>query len=269
MANNRIYYPIQQVAFRKPGSTVFRPAKGVQSVAISTTFNLTQAFELGQLAIYENIEGIPAIEVTLNKVLDGYPPLYLLATSSDKDGNNLTGPTLAKRSVAQTICQLGIWPETDEYVAGSPKTYVEMSGLTVSSVSYTFPLDDNFTEDLTLAGNVKVWNTGTKDVCLTNPWGLAASTGFFTSTPDAPIGSGGVQRRENLIFATNLAGTANADKSILPTDILGVGTSGYKTDLAHISSITISTDLAREDLFELGTRRPYAVSYTHLRAHET
>lgn len=262
MANNRIYYPIQQVTFRKPGSTVYQVARGVQSVAISTTFNLTQAFELGQLAIYENIEGIPAIEVTLNKVLDGYPPLYLLATASDKTGANLAGPTLAKRAVAETICQLGIWPETDEYVSGRPRTYVEMSGLTVSSVSYTFPLDDNFTEDLTLAGNVKVWNTGTKDVCLTNPWVLASGSGFFTSTPDAPIGSGGVQRRENLIFATNLAGTANADKSILPTDILGVGTSGFKTDLAHISSITVSTDLAREDLFELGTRRPYARTVT-------
>ena len=56
MANNRIYYPIQQIAFRKPGTTVYREAHGVQSVSTTTTFNLEQAFELGQLAIYENIE---------------------------------------------------------------------------------------------------------------------------------------------------------------------------------------------------------------------
>lgn len=263
MPNNRIYYPIQQVSFRKPGTTVFKPAKGVQSVAISTTFNLTQAFELGQLAIYENIEGIPAIEVTLNKVLDGYPPLYLLATASDKTGAALAGPQLSKRAVAETVCQLGVWSETDEYVSGKPKAYVEMSGLTVSSVSYTFPLDDNFTEDLTLAGNTKVWKApGTTDVCATNPWSVTSGTGFFTSTPDAPIGSGGVNRRENLIFAESLLATANADKSILPTDIFGISTSGYKTSLAHINSITVSTDLAREDLFELGTRRPYARTVT-------
>lgn len=268
MANNRIYYPIQQVAFRKPGSTVFLPAHGVQSVSITTTFNLEQAFELGQLAIYENIEGIPDIEVSLSKVLDGYPTVYLLATATDSTGAALSGPELAKRGPAETIMQLGIWPETQEAVEGSPDQYVEMSGLTVSSVSYNFPLEDNFSEDVSLAGNVKVWSTyngtGADGKACAPSWTLAAATGFFAGNNDAPIGTGGVNRRENLLFSKYEGQTANADYSIVPTEILGVGTSGFLPSggVTHISSITVSTDLAREDLFQLGSRSPYAKTIT-------
>jgi hypothetical protein len=263
MANNRIYYPIQQVAFRKPGTTVFREAHGVQSISITTTFNLEQAFELGQLALYENIEGIPDIEVTMSKVLDGYPLLYLLATASDADGTDLTGPTLANRAPAETIMQMGIWSETDEAVNGSPITYVEMSGLTVSSVTFNFPLEDNFSEDVTLAGNVKIWDTYANGSCPA-PWTLAAATGSpnFANNDDAPVGSGGVNRRENMIFATTAGQAADADYTRLPGDIFGVTEGGVKSGIVHVASMTVSTDLAREDLFELGTRSPYAKTVT-------
>ncbi|MHA2083040.1 MAG: hypothetical protein ACXABD_04740 [Candidatus Thorarchaeota archaeon] len=263
MANNRIYYPIQQVVFRKPGTTVFREAHGVQSVATTTTFNLEQAFELGQLAIYENIEGIPDVEVTMSKVLDGYPLLYLLAAASDADGANLAGPTLAQRAPAETMVQLGIWNETEEAVNGSPVTYVEMSGLTVSSVSYNFPLEDNFSEDVTLAGNTKVWNTYNPATCAV-PWTVAEATGSpnFADNSDAPIGSGGVNRRENMIFATDASEADDADYTRLPSDIFGVKSDGSKSGIVHVSSITVSTDLAREDLFELGARSPYAKTVT-------
>ena len=93
MANNRIYYAIQQVSFGKNSSGTGGTkvaAHGVQSCGITTTFNLEQVFELGQLAIYENVEGTPDIEVTMTKVLDGYIPLYCLATS-----DQINGPQLA------------------------------------------------------------------------------------------------------------------------------------------------------------------------------
>ena len=263
MANNRIYYPIQQVAFRKPGTTVFREAHGVQSISITTTFNLEQAFELGQLAIYENIEGIPDIEVTMSKILDGYPLLYTLATASDAAGAALAGPALAQRAVAETIMQMGIWSETNEAVNGAPITYVEMSGLTVSSVTFNFPLEDNFSEDLTLAGNVKIWDTYSNGSCPA-PWTLTAATGSpnFADNADAPVGSGGVNRRENMIFATSAGQASDSDYTRLPGDIFGVSEGGVKSGICHVSSITVSTDLAREDLFELGARSPYAKTVT-------
>jgi hypothetical protein len=259
MANNRIFYPMQQIAFRKPGTTTFREVHGAQSVSISTEYNLEQAFQLSQLAIYENIEGVPDVSVDVSKLLDGYPPVFLLATASTADGSNFPLPNLVNRAKAETVMQLGIWPEESEAVAGAPSTYVEMSGLTVSSVSYNFGLEDNFTEDVTLVGNSKLWNTY-DDLNCDAPWTLVTASGAasFAGNDDAPIGSGGVNRRENLIFARTEGETENADYTILPTEVFGVGPSGEKTDVSRISSITVSTDLSREDLYDQGKKSPYA-----------
>jgi len=89
-SNSRIFYAIQALGFAEhdvvcpvgsggcavAGSGThpsgFRTAHGVQSVGLNTTFNLEQVFELGQLELYENIEGIPDIELTAQKVLDGF-----------------------------------------------------------------------------------------------------------------------------------------------------------------------------------------------------
>ena len=59
--NNRIFYAIQQVAIGQESDNLYYILKGVQSVSMTTTFNLEQAFQLGQLEIYENIEGVPSI----------------------------------------------------------------------------------------------------------------------------------------------------------------------------------------------------------------
>ena len=152
---NRIYFANQQVAFKPVASTSWNVAHGVQSVAVTTTFNLEQAFELGQLAIYENIEGVPDIEVSCSKVLDGWPLLYHLATN--RLGGHNSGPTLAGRSNAATVVALGIWPDTVDSARGKPNQQMEASGMFASSVSYNFPLEDNFSEDITLVGNNKGW----------------------------------------------------------------------------------------------------------------
>ena len=62
MPNNRIFYASQGVAISAPdpGTTSTKGIAsatsfmhGVQSVGITTNFNLEQAFELGQIQIYE------------------------------------------------------------------------------------------------------------------------------------------------------------------------------------------------------------------------
>jgi hypothetical protein len=277
MANNRIYYAIQQVSFGKnsSGSTgVKTSAHGVQSCGITTTFNLEQVFELGQLAIYENVEGTPDIEVTMSKVADGYIPLYCLATSDQTNG-----PQLAKRcdSNTKTTVQLGIWDEAVESAGQSSanaQTWVEMSGLYLSSVSYNFPVDDNFSEDLTLVGNTKIWGSGqsTSAVSCNASYFPTGVAGAFGGNNDAPKGSGGVNRRQNMVFATGTAALAagtpaekgvmylqvtDPDNTVLPADIPGITPSGAK-DFAHIQSITASVDVAREELFELGAKIAYA-----------
>ena len=267
MANNRVYYAIQQVAFRKDSNATdgydnadnYHVTHGVQSVGITTTFNLEQVFELGQLAIYENVEGTPDVEVTLAKVLDGYNLLYCMATADQTDG-----PQLAKRANTKTFCQLGIWDEANESAGQNSsiaQAFVEMSGLVVSSVGYNFPLDDNFSEDITLMGNYKVWGSGQERNSTSVDCGVryyaSGYEGKFASNDDAPIGDGGVNRRENIAFATTEAQCSGADYTILPEDIPGVGTSGTK-GTAHVSSISVSADVGREDIFELGSKMPYA-----------
>ena len=294
--NNRVYYAIQQVSFGKDSSGLVNMnagadydstdsaakgnrhvAHGVQSVGLTTTFNLEQVFELGQLAIYDNVEGTPDIEVTMTKVMDGYIPLWCLATSDQTDG-----PQLAKRcsSTVKSIVQLGIWDEAMESAGqegSGARTFVSMSGLYPTSISYNFPVDDNFTEDITLVGNSKVWGSGQSTSTLEcNPSYFPTNvTGGFSGNDDSPIGTGGIQRRENVIFATGNAGAtteaviyaecSSPDKTVLPADIPGVYdgssnpsmSSGVKNTV-HIQSVTVSTDVAREELFELGAKLPYA-----------
>ena len=53
------------------------------------------------------------------------------------------------------------------------------------------------------------------------------------------------------------------DYTRLPSQIPGVDSNGWydpkaPTNDTHVQSITVSTDLGREELFELGTRQPYA-----------
>jgi hypothetical protein len=275
---NRIYFANQQVAFRRDGGAIYTAAHGVQSVAVTTTFNLEQAFELGQLSIYENIEGVPDVEVTATKVLDGYPLLYHLATQTNQSPAH--APTLAGRSNAKCVVALGVWPDTDDFASLTPSTQMEASGMFASSVSYNFPLEDNFTEDITLVGNDKGWNNivdATAIGCTTPPWTMQVASGAFDGS-DVPKASGtndiggavtadqfgGVNRRENLAFnSADAVDAGGVDYTLLPTQIPGVSASGWMSpkaagNEAHLQSITVSTDLGREELFELGTRQPYA-----------
>lgn len=248
MSNKRIYYAIQQVTLGPSASQT--AAHGLQTAGITTNFNLEQVFEMGQLAIYQNIEGIPQIEVTLNKVLDGYPLLYVLATETGSDisaGLTATAPDLPGRQNARTDLRLSIYPDTGVSAGANSegpvaKGVVTCKGMYVSSVSYTFPVDGNFTEDLTLVGNEKVWaDTG--------------STGQFSGNDSSPAAASGVNRRQHLdmtacrfpkeIPGINATTGVNADA--------GAG-NGFST---HFQNITVSVDLGREAIQELGSFAPY------------
>lgn len=251
LANDRIFYATQGLGLAPNGQTEvgdasrasgFIEAHGVQSVAIDTTFNLEQVFEEGQIDIYENIEGLPDIEITVQKVLDGYPILYHLATQG------ATSSSLNARSKQRSFVALNIYSDVFDSASGTPETQVEMSGMFVSSLTYTLNVDGNSTEDVTLVGNNKLWRTSS-----------------FTFLPnfdnaDEPLSitsSGGVQRREDVLMSEDAFG------SRWPTDIPGITSSGTNVITgdafgAHLQTVTISVDLALEDLTELGQRNPYA-----------
>jgi hypothetical protein len=249
MANNRIYYAIQQVAMGS-GATItnMRPLHGLQTVGITTNFNLEQVFEMGQLAVYQNVESVPDIEVTLNKVLDGFPLIYTVATESGTSvatGLTAVNPDIPGRQNARTDLALSIFNDTLVSASGIPNTIVVCSGMYVSSVSYTFPVDGNFTEDVTLVGNNKVWTAGGT---------TSMSFPGFQTNNDDPESVTGVGRRQFLKMAD----------CRFPVEIPGINSnginaligngSGYAT---HFQNITVSCDFGREAIQELGTFAPY------------
>jgi len=266
--NKRIYYACQAVAISDEGWTSSNDlttdelVHGVQSVGITTNFNLEQAFELGQIEIYENIEGTPDVEVTLEKVIDGYPLIYHMATTG-VIGASQTG--LAARADRKCDLRLGIFDAASNNVAaadensGNSEVEVYCSGMYVSSVSYTVPVDGNATESVTLVGNNKQWLAGanTKIVDASVSGFDGTDQPFAIGTDDDP--KGGVQRREDVML----------NASILPTTIFGKGQSligsgygnalvgGTGDPLVHIQNFTCSVDLGREDILEFGRKTPY------------
>ena len=258
-ANNRIFYACQMIGLRKmdplglqASSEDMTIAHGVQSVGMTTNFNLEQAFELGQIQIYENIEGVPDVEVTMEKVLDGYPLLFHLATPSPQSVG------LVGRGKDRMDLSLGIYSDAFDSVTDSgnvdfkPQVEVFCSGMYVGSVSYTVPVDGNATESVTFQGNQKQWTSVTGNMLLSSS-GLdfGTTSGFsLTTSPDEPKAltdiSGGVQRRENV----------RVSSSSWPNSIAGV-TGGSAGSDVHMQSFTCSTDYSREDIMELGTKVPY------------
>jgi len=235
--NNRIFYAIQQVAIGQDPENTYQVLKGVQSVSMTTTFNLEQAFQLGQLEIYENIEGVPSIEMTINRLLDGTALAYVLCAGSYANADSLV--TASKNTF---MARLGIWDEEDNPngVGGTsnPVTQVSLSGCVLSSVSYTFGVDGNFTEEVSITATDKAWY-GT---CTTaGGWAdsYTAANADFTND-DTPDFAGGVQRREYL----------DTTGSLWPT-LIPEGS-------GRIQSVSISTDFGTEDLFELGSKGPFA-----------
>lgn len=180
LGNDRVFYATQAVAIAPRGTaaksyTADHIAHGVQSIGITTNFNLEQVFELGQLEIYENVEGIPDVEVTMEKVVDGYPLLYHMATKGA--GTNLD-PTInptdtskfLPRSKKRCDVRLGIFEEeqansvgisapsgSNTAGAGAQSTEVYLSGMFINSISYSVPVDGPATESVTLVGNNKQW----------------------------------------------------------------------------------------------------------------
>jgi hypothetical protein len=221
----------------------------VQSVGITTNFNLEQAFELGQIQIYENIEGTPDVEVTMEKVIDGDALLYHLASPA------ATSAGLVGRSKERCDVALGIWNDGFDYVgeqgAGNddqPQVQVDMSGMYISSISYSIPVDGMATESITLVGNHKAW---LKDANTNlNP----AGNDFGSDSPTSS-GLGGIQRRENVMLSN----------CVFPRDINGTNGSGLgngydssnKIPRVHFQSFNVSTDFSREDIMELGRKAPY------------
>ena len=235
MANNRIFYATQAVILTPllqdgngwTAQTALCP-RGLQSVGITTNFTLEQVYQLGQLELYDNIEDVPEVQVTMNKVIDGTLPLYLMCMGGGAAGS---GKALAEIVNNRVNFRLQIYKDTNSAASGTADQYVNATGMYLSSVSYTFPVDGNATEDVTLVGNNKFWNS--------------ANGGAATNISNAAI------------FGTGTAPSTARRYKLLPGNCtLPTGVGGIPNG-SHFQSISVSTDLGREAINELGSMTPY------------
>lgn len=283
--NKRVFYATQAVAVGdKDGSTVIDSwssgsaivgtgklmvAHGLQSIGITTNFNLEQIFELGQLSLYENYEEVPEIEVTFEKLLDGYSLMYHLGTVSS------TAPTLTGRGNARADVRMAVGFDTKGSMitvdqSGVAELYC--SGMYLSSVSYSLGTDGNFTESTTFVGNDKRWLKDTAGKLLDTNGVLTGvlNSGLFGE--DAPPNS--VLRRQNLVIGNTgrtfgvVAGSGGYAGFAFTTQVPSIlegGTSGNLTNSKYIiegsgpfiQSVSISCDLGRESIQQLGKKAPY------------
>lgn len=280
--NNRIFFAGHSLAIKTNGGaltfTTGHLAKGVQNAGITTNINLDPQFELGLLEIYENVEGIPDVELTAQKVLDGRAPLYLMGTTAAVD------PTLNGRSNARADIGLAVYPDTNTFASGTPLSVMVVSGAYINSVGYNFVLDGSFTEDVSWVANDKIWTRAPGTATGTPNYGEVDLVTMPTITwnahmnnRDVPSAQGGIARSEDFSWAvptgTGITSDANGavdhpDVSVLPTEIFGISRSGTNPTTvagkfdAHISNISTSVSFNRETINELGRRGPYNRSIT-------
>lgn len=252
--STRVYYPSQALFVKKAGSAAnYAFVHGVQTASDDAQMPKQDINQWGQLEVYQRIEDTPEISLDVERVLDGYAPLYLMAT---------VGSTLASltgRQDKECILAIGIYSDTADYVAQgatAPVRVVEFSGMQVNSISYSFTTDGAFTESLNFIGNYMEWS---------------GSTPKYGSLPADPTGGGddeplaktnclgGVQFKESLVFDSG-----EDYHCILPTQIPGIAVNGRNPIVSgqcptvNIQSIEISADLSRERIPSLGCRGDYA-----------
>lgn len=260
---NRIYYAVQAVQMQGvngPGidsspdsvAAAYRSVFGVQSVGISTNFNLENVFQLGEFDTYDVLDDNPEIEVTLNKVIDYTDPLYKLACGGAS--YSTTGKNVLELASRRCNVKLLVGSDVDnQNVTGAMPFYVKMTGMYLSSVTYTFATDGNFTEEVTLVGNNKVWYNTADTVNNNALTGEQVHPVPGTTTAFNNLRATGIARRWNLNLADSVlpSGTTSWDGGIvMPHD-------GSNFVTPHITSLTVSCDLGREPLFQLGSRNPY------------
>lgn len=147
MANKRVFYASQAVAVGLSGANA-TTVTGAQSVTMNTNFNIEQVFQLGRLAVYDNVVGDPTVEVTINKVLDGGSLLYTLAVGSGSIVNTAN-------KLSKVVFVVG--DDTKEKISeSSGTTSITCEPIYLNSLSYNFSVDGDFTEEASFIGLSKV-----------------------------------------------------------------------------------------------------------------
>lgn len=245
--------------------------RGIQSIGYDANMDPQAIFQIGQGAIYDTDEGLPTVDVTINKALDGYAPAFLALTKDAVE------PTLLARAPTKSNLFVSYFDCTKDSARGTANSTVVFKDLQVTSAGYTFSVDGAFTEDISCTGNNIIWYTQEganspiyNGVTLSSEFEALIATisfpGYNADNDQNPNPK--VQFKEDLIFTYDPTIAASPtgfdengalkdpDTTILPQEVYGIDVSGLNTAGVCIQSISVSADLSREDLFCLGSRAP-------------
>lgn len=259
MANRRMFYAVEALSISPDATDTYAFVHGVQSVGMNTTFNLENIFELGQLALYQIVENVPDIEITVERVLDGTAPIYCLATQEGTD-SSLVGRSNAKCKVAMQF-----YNDTQGLASGTPLSEVIVSGAFVSQISYKLATEGNATESVTLVANNKKWHriTSSDASYFTGYTATTADgTGLGAEEKATDNNASGVNRRQHIVFASSLlpCNSGTTKKGGIP-GVSNNGVNEIDTALgcfrASVQSVSVSANLGREQMLELGRKAPY------------
>lgn len=245
MAQNRLFYACQAVGLGDHGTAKY--VEGVQSVGINTTIDFEQAFELGVITLYDNMEGTPSVELTLERnLVSGVHPLWMsMATLASEQANppyTLNDhEQLVSVGSARPTAVLQVYKETTSYAGSTDNSstatfYIELSGLYVTNYSVNVGLEGSPTESMSFVGNDYKW--------------IQSGTSRINNPPvnGSSVASSGV------IFRKQDLRTEKTAVGIVPVSGC-VGGSG-------LQSVSFSMEFGREDIFELGRKTPYFKSAT-------
>ncbi|MBP01717.1 MAG: hypothetical protein CMM25_02750 [Rhodospirillaceae bacterium] len=221
------------------GAYTKRILSGVQSVGFSSSVEFEQIFELGHLQIFENIEGSPTCEMTIERVLplDGFSLFEMFhnpSVTSYNDysvnlGDFASDRGMTARLTVQSDGDVMTNTAIDSTAASNFLYGFQINGFT-SNYSISAQTDGAVTESLGVAGvDLIVLPSGTSS--------KSAMVRPGTSTPR------GVFRRQDL----------SVNKQKLVNNEL----SGNVTKYGRVQSASISVDVGREDLLEMGRKGPY------------
>jgi hypothetical protein len=236
MSNKRTFWACEGMGLAVHGAGTTSPAAftfvpGVQSVGMSTNFNLEQIFQLGQLEIYQDLEEVPDVELTVERAMDQNALLY----NRGLDENAHATVTIVDDQNNRVDVGFEIGDSEIANIGdGNGLAFAYMSGMFVSSASFNFGTDGFFTESISLVGNHKVWTA------------VAGAVDFIGAPTAAALDTGNVAKRQKFYFK---------DPG-LPAPILGLGAGGLAGDIA-VNSVSVSVDFGREEIQTLGHRQPY------------
>ena len=181
MATNRIFYACQAVGFGADNGGANTALTGVQSVGVNSTFGLEQVFQLGQIEIYENIEGTPEVELTIERVFDSASNLYGLFAGANK---SITQVATLRKSVTLAVVD----DSESVHTNNGGVIGVECTGVYMSNYSANFSVDGTSTDTITVVGNHQTW-------------------GAEILSLNQAVGTANVAKRQNLSLSA--AGIAN------------------------------------------------------------